>query len=67
MKKMKEAEDKQAANERETQKNLLQQSYFETADQVKFFTKMIGIIPISNGRIYLPQGHGVIFRPPQLA
>jgi len=67
MKKIKEADDKQAANERETQKNLLQQTYFETAGQVKFFTKMIGIIPIQNQRIYLPQGHGAIFRPPQLA
>ena len=66
MKKMKEADDKQAAGERETQKNLLQETYFETAGQVKFFTRVIGILHVSNSRIQLPQGHSSILRPPQL-
>src|SRR6185312_7415258 len=64
MKKLKAAEDKQAANEREAQKNLLQETYFETGMQVKFFTRVIGILRIPNNRIQLPSGHGAIFRPP---
>jgi hypothetical protein len=66
MKKLREADQKQAANGRETQKNLMQQTYFEPAVQVKFFTRVIGILYIPSKRIQLPQGHGTILRPPQL-
>jgi len=67
MKKLKQAEDKQAANERETQKNLVQENYYQTPGQVKFFTQVLRVIPIPNNRIHLPEGHGAIFRPPQLS
>jgi hypothetical protein len=66
MKKLKEADAKQAANEREAQKNLVQETYFEPAHQVKFFTRVIGTLVIPNNRIQLPQGHTTILRPPQL-
>ena len=66
MKKLKQAEDKQNANERETQKNLLQEAFYQTNDPVKFFTHVTGVMCIPNNRIDLPQGHGAIFRPPAL-
>jgi hypothetical protein len=66
MKKIKAAEEKQAANERETQKNLLQETYFEKPGQVKFYTSVIAVLQIPNNRFHLPDGHGAIFRPPQL-
>ena len=66
MKKLKQAEEKQTANERETQKNLVQETYCETTGQVKFFTHVISVMSIPNNRIHLPAGYGDIFQPPQL-
>jgi hypothetical protein len=66
MKKLKQAEDKQNANERETQKNLLQEAFCQTTVLVKFFTHVTGVMCIPNHHFELPQGHGAIFRPPQL-
>ena len=66
MKKIKQAEEKQNSTERETQKNLIQEAYCENNTQVSFYTRLIREIMIPNNRIELPQGHGAIFRPPQL-
>jgi hypothetical protein len=66
MKKLKQAEDKQNANERETQKSLFQEAFYQANNQVKFFTHVTGVMNVPNNRIELPQGHGAIFRPPQL-
>src|ERR1700739_316282 len=52
MKKIKAAEDKQAANERETQKNLLQEAFCQTTGQVKFFTRVIAVMQIPNNHIH---------------
>ncbi|HVS93479.1 MAG TPA: hypothetical protein VHE59_15675 [Mucilaginibacter sp.] len=65
-KKLKQADEKQAANERETQKSLVQEVFFEKPAQVKFFTRVIGVMLIPTKRIQLPDGHGSIFQPPQL-
>jgi len=66
MKKIRQAEEKQNNAERESQKNLIQESYFETVSQVKFYTRLLQVIAIPNERIELPQGFNAIFRPPQL-
>jgi len=66
MKKLKQADEKQATNEREAQKNLVQETFFQAPGQVKFFTHVIRVLSIPNNRIQLPQGHGSIFQPPQL-
>jgi hypothetical protein len=66
MKKVKQAEDKQNAAERETQKNLLQEAYCENDNTIKFYTHLIRVIHAPVYRIQLPQGHDSIFRPPQL-
>jgi len=66
MKKIKQAEEKQSANERETQKSLVQETYCQATGQVKFFTHLLGVMSIPNNRIHLPGGYGVILRPPQL-
>jgi len=66
MKKIKQAEEKQNASERETQKNLVQESICEDTPQVTFFTQLIRVIAIPNNRIELPDGYNAIFRPPQL-
>ncbi|HTE00384.1 MAG TPA: hypothetical protein VK668_13920 [Mucilaginibacter sp.] len=66
MKKIKQAEDKQNNAERESQKNLVQESYCEAIPEVKFYTQLLQVIAIPNNRIELPQGHNAIFQPPQL-
>jgi len=66
MKKVKQAEEKQNASERETQKNLIQESYCEATPEIKFYTQLLQVITIPNNRIVLPQGYSAIFRPPQL-
>jgi hypothetical protein len=66
MKKVKQAEEKQNASERETQKNLVQEAYCEKNNQVKFYTHLIRVITIPDNRIELPKGYSAIFRPPQL-
>jgi hypothetical protein len=66
MKKIKQAEEKQNNAERESQKNLVQESYCEAIPEVKFYTQLLQVIAIPNHRIKLPQGHNAIFQPPQL-
>jgi hypothetical protein len=66
MKKIKQAEDKQNTAERESQKNLVQESYCDAVPEVKFYTQLLQVIAIPNNRIELPQGHNAIFQPPQL-
>jgi len=66
MKRIRQAEDKQNSAERESQKNLVQEAYCEARYEVKFYTRLLQVIPIPNNRIELSQGHNTIFRPPQL-
>jgi len=66
MKKLKAAADKQAANERETQKDLFQEAIFADNTHIKFFTTVLQTIPVPNRLGDLPKGHLSIFRPPQL-
>jgi len=66
MKKLKQAEEKQNASERETQKNLVQESLCNDTPDVKFYTQLLQVIAIPNNRIDLPKGYNAIFRPPQL-
>ena len=66
MKKIKQAEEKQNAADREAQKNLVQESYCEAIPALKFYTQLLQVIPIPNNRIELPDGYNAILRPPQL-
>jgi hypothetical protein len=66
LKKLKQAEEKQNASEREAQKNLIQESLCNDIPEVKFYTQLLQVIAIPNNRIELPKGHNAIFRPPQL-
>lgn len=66
MKKVKQAEEKQNASERETQKNLVQEAYCEATPDVKFYTQLLQVIAILNNRIKLPDSYNAILRPPQL-
>ncbi|MEO8949137.1 MAG: hypothetical protein ABI308_12060 [Mucilaginibacter sp.] len=66
MTKIKQAEDKQNNTERESQKNLVQEAYYETQTRVKFYTCLLQVITFQNFCNQLPKSHTSIFRPPQL-
>src|SRR5471030_1459281 len=67
MEKIRQAEEKQNSAERESQKNLFQEAYREKNSEIKFYTKLLRVIPIPNNRIELPQRFNTIFHPPQIA
>ncbi|QKJ30018.1 hypothetical protein HQ865_09695 [Mucilaginibacter mali] len=67
MKKIKLAEDKEKSNERETQKNLLQQVYFTTTKQITFTSHLLQVFP-ERYKSMTPQSVSIsILQPPQLA
>ena len=66
MKKIRQAQEKQASDERQAQKNLFQEANYTRTAAIKFHTHLLQVIPIPNNRITLPQSLQSIFRPPQV-
>ena len=66
MKKIKQAEEKEKSDERQSQKNLFQEASFPVSAKVKFHSALLDIIPVPNQRFSLPLISSTIFRPPQL-
>lgn len=67
MKKLKQLNEKQAANERETQKNLFQEACCTNNDAIKFYTSLLQTLYSPYKETCISKGHLSIFRPPQLA
>jgi len=65
MKKIKQAEEKEKSEERQTQKSLFQESDFITATKLKFHTSLIQVVATPYHCIFQSSTPGVIFRPPQ--
>jgi len=66
MKKIKQAEDKQNNQDRQSQKNLFQEAFFPQIAAIKFHTHLLQVMYIPNNRFLLPQIAGTIFQPPKL-
>jgi len=66
MRKIAEAEQKQASDERQSQKNLFQEAFFTSVSVIKFHTQLLYTIPVPNNHFALPMAQSGIFRPPQL-
>ena len=66
MKKIRQADEKQNAAERASQRNLIQESWCKVIPQVKFYTQLLQVIAIPNNHIELSNVDDAIFRPPQL-
>lgn len=67
MKKLKQAEEKQNNAARESQKNLLQEAYCEAAPEVRFYTRLLGLVTIPYNQTVPHKGFFTILRPPQLS
>ncbi|MGY3211193.1 hypothetical protein [Mucilaginibacter sp. HD30] len=67
MKKVKQAQEKDKNNERETQKNLFQEVFVKSSNSVKFFSNVVNTISTPYKIIAVTPFPGVVFHPPQLA
>ena len=65
MKKMKQAEEKEKSDERQTQKNLFQESYLVVYSDIKFHAQLLQIIVTPYRANFQTPNPGAIFRPPQ--
>jgi hypothetical protein len=66
MKKLKQVEQKENNQERQSQKNLFQEAFYTSSYAIKFHSQLLFTIPVPNNRISLPAIHGSLFRPPQI-
>lgn len=67
MKKVKQAQEKEKSDERQTQKSLFQEVFVGSGSSVKFYSQVINIISTP---YYAPKATpfpGAVFRPPQVA
>jgi hypothetical protein len=66
MKKIKQAEEKEKSEERQTQKSLFQESDFVVHGDLKFTTSLLQVIVTPYRSASPTLNPGVIFRPPQI-
>ncbi|MFD0793300.1 hypothetical protein ACFQZX_06695 [Mucilaginibacter litoreus] len=67
MKKLKQAENNKSTEERQAQKNLIQEAFYNQASKVTFYTVLLSVTKVPNYRIALPQTTLPIFQPPRLS
>lgn len=66
MKKIKQAEEKEQSNERQTQKSMLQEVFFAAATTIKFHNQLLQIIATPYHAGTTTAQPGVIFQPPRV-
>src|ERR1700723_2875744 len=54
MKKIKQAEEKEKNEERQSQKNLFQEAFFTNKPDIRFYSQVLQVIQVPNHRIALP-------------
>ena len=66
MKKMKQAEEKEKNEERQSQKNLFQEGLFAQKTETRFYLHVLQVIPVPNRRFTLPIADLPVYQPPRL-
>ena len=66
LKKIKQAQEKEKNDERQSQKNLFQEAFSPVKTEVKFQSVLLQVMYIPRNCNSLPLSPGAIFRPPQL-
>ena len=66
MKKVKQAEEKEKNEERQTQKSLFQESFLLTSVKLKFHTTLLQILVTPYHSAFFTINPAAIFRPPQI-
>jgi hypothetical protein len=66
MKKIRQAEEKEKNDERQSQKNLFQEALFAKKADTRFYSQLLQVMQVPNYRIALPNVDLPIFQPPKL-
>jgi len=66
MKKIKQAEEKEKNDERQSQKNLFQEASAPISIKINFYSQLLQVMPVPNHRINLPKVIIPVYQPPQL-
>jgi hypothetical protein len=66
MKKIRQAQEKEKNDERQSQKNLFQEALFAQKPDVRFYSQVLQVMMVPNHHIALPHVDLPIFQPPQL-
>lgn len=66
MKKIKQAQDHDKNDERQAQKNFIQEALFAQKPDVRFYSQLLQVMQVPAYRIALPNAYLPIFQPPQL-
>jgi hypothetical protein len=67
MKKIKQAEEKEKSEERQTGKSLFQEGIVTKTFALKFNRRLLSVIAIAEKQLHLPQYSSSIFQPPKTA
>jgi len=67
MKKVKQAQEKDKSNERETQKSLFQEVFVKSSSSIKFFSQVVSTVFTPYQVLKATPFSGVVFHPPQIA
>ncbi len=66
IKKIRQAEEKEKNEERQSQKNLFQEALFVQKPGIRFYSQLLQVMQVPMHRIALPAVDLPIFQPPQL-
>ncbi|MDB5015291.1 MAG: hypothetical protein JWQ84_123 [Mucilaginibacter sp.] len=66
IKKIRQAEEKEKNDERQSQKNLFQEALFVKKANTRFYSRVLQVMQVPNHRITLPNVDLPIFQPPKL-
>ncbi|MDB5139534.1 MAG: hypothetical protein JWR12_1450 [Mucilaginibacter sp.] len=66
IKKIRQAEEKEKNDERQSQKNLFQEALFVKKANTLFYSRVLQVMQVPNHRITLPNVDLPIFQPPKL-
>jgi hypothetical protein len=67
MKKVKQVQEKEKSNERQTQKSLFQEVFVKSSSSVVFFSQVVDIVFTPYQTLKTTPFSGAVFQPPQLA
>ena len=67
MKKVKQVQEKEKSNERQTQKSLFQYVFLKSTSSVEFFSRVVGVVFTPYQVLKATPSSGAVFQPPQLA
>lgn len=66
IKKIKQAQDKEKSDERQSQKNLFQEALFTQKPVICFYSRVLQVYLVGTHRVTLPTAYFPVFQPPQL-